>query len=125
MKATKKQYHVRLAINGERESAQAFVKAWKQAARRLHKGAPVARIYFLDIDTMLRTLTNRRMDLLHSLRLCGPMTVRALSQLLKRDHKNALADVKALKNAGLIETDEDGKVLVLWDRIATEIPLAA
>jgi hypothetical protein len=56
----KRRRDIRLEVRGERESALEFVKAWKQAARRPHKGAPVERIYFLDIDTMLRTLTNRR-----------------------------------------------------------------
>jgi len=126
MKAAKQQQHVRLAINGERESAQAFVKAWKQAAHRAHRGAASEHVYFLDMDTLLHTLTNRRMELLHILRQRGPATVRGLSQWLKRDYKNVHVDVRALKNAGLIETDEDGKVLVPWNRIATEmIPLAA
>lgn len=121
----RKRREMRLGVHGERESVQKFVKVWKQALRKQHKGAATESIYFLDIDTMLRTLANRRMDLLHTLRPRGPMTARALSQLLKRDYKNVHADVKALRNAGLIETDEAGKVLVPWDRIAMEIPLAA
>lgn len=125
MTTIKKRREIRLEVRAERESAQDFVKAWRQAARRPHKGVAAERIYFLDVDTLLRTLTNRRLDLLHVLRLHGPATVRALSQRLKRDYKNVHADVKMLKNVGLIETDEDGKALVPWDRIATEIPLAA
>lgn len=125
MSVTRKQKEIRLEVRGERESATDFVRAWKQAARRPHRGTAVERIYFLDVDTLLRTLTNRRMDLLHALRQRGPATVRALAQALGRDYKNVHADVKALKNAGLIETDAAGKVLVPWDRIATEILLAA
>lgn len=125
MTTTKKRRETRLEVRGERKSALDFVKAWKQAARRAHRGAASEHVYFLDVNTLLHTLTNRRMELLHTLRLRGPATVRGLSQWLKRDYKNVHVDVRALKNAGLIETDEDGKVLVPWDRIATEIPLAA
>ena len=66
----------------------------------------------------------------------GTCLVRYDNETGKGDHRhyrkreeqyrlNVHVDVRALKNAGLIETDEDGKVLVPWDRIATEIPLAA
>lgn len=125
MTTIKKRREVRLEVRGERESAQDFVNAWKQAARRPHRGAASEHICFLDVDTLLRTLTNRRMELLHVLRRRGPATVRGLSQWLDRDYKNVHADVRALRNAGLIETDEDGRMFVPWDRIATEIPLAA
>ena len=125
MSKTKKRKEIRLEVRGERESAQEFVGAWKRAARHPHRGSAIEHVYFLDVATMLRTLTKRRMELLHDLHRRGPMTVRALAIHLKRDYKNVHADVKLLRQVGLIELDETGKAGVPWDRIAAEIQLAA
>ena len=122
MKKQKKE--IKLEVKDEIASAMEFVKAWHQAI----KGKtiePVERVYFLDVETMIRTLTSRRLDLLNALRKTGPTSVRAISQQLKRDYKNVYSDVKLLKQVGLIETDKEELISVPWDRIAAEIPLAA
>lgn len=116
---------IKIGIAGEKESAQEFVDVWKQAEQGNKFREPLERIYFLDLETMLRTLTTRRLELLHFLHRQGASSVRALSQQLKRDYKNVHADVKALKNAGLVEATADGRVYVPWDSISAEMDLAA
>ena len=116
---------VLVGIRNEKDIKREVMAAWKAAERGEAPKRPVERIYFADVATLLKTLTNRRYDLLHGLRHKGPMSARALSQMLERDYKNVHTDVKALMHIGLIETDKDGRFYVPWDRISTEIELAA
>ncbi len=116
---------IQVGVRNEKEIKREVTAAWKAAERGEAPKRPVERIYFTDVATLLRTLTNRRYDLLHSLRRKGPMSVRALSQALERDYKNVHTDVKALVQIGLIQMDKDGSFYVPWDRISTEIELAA
>ncbi len=120
----KKKKEIKMEVKDEVTSAMEFVKAWHLAI----KGKtiePIERVYFLDMKTMIHTLTNRRLDLLNALRQTGPTSIRAIAKQLKRDYKNVYSDVKILKQTGLIETDKEKYIWVPWDRIAAEIPLAA
>lgn len=121
----KRKKEIQVGIRSEKDIKREVVAAWKAAERSEAPKRPVERIYFSDVATLLKTLTNRRYDLLHSLRHQGPLSARALSQLLERDYKNVHTDVKALVQIGLIATDKDGRFYVPWDRISTEIELAA
>jgi len=121
----KRKKEIQVGVRNEKDIRREVIAAWKAAERGESPKKPVERIYFTDVATLLKTLTNRRYDLLHSLRHKGPMSARALSQLLERDYKNVHTDVKALLHIGLIETDKDGRFYVPWDRISTEIELAA
>ncbi len=67
------------------------------------------------------TLTNRRVELLPALRRQRTCA----GKPLRRDYKNVHTDVQALAHIGLVETDEDRRFYVPWDRISTEINLAA
>lgn len=122
---TKGKKEIQIGVRNEKEIKREVIAAWKAAERGEALKRPVERIYFTDVATLLKTLTNRRYELLHSLRRKGPLSARALSQALKRDYKNVHTDVKALVHIGLIETDQDGRFYVPWDRISTEIELAA
>ena len=119
-----KKKEIKMEVTDEVTSAMEFAKAWHLAI----KGKtiePVERIYFLDVKTMIHTLSNRRLELLNTLRQIGPTSIRAIAKQLKRDYKNVYSDVKMLKQIGLIETDREDYIWVPWDRIAAEIPLAA
>lgn len=116
---------IQIGIRNEQELKHEVMAAWKAAERGEAPKEPVERIYFTDVANLLKTLTNRRFELLQALRRQGPLSTRALSQALKRDYKNVHTDVKALEHIGLIEADKDGRFHVPWDRIATEIELAA
>ena len=116
---------VKISVQDARAAGQEFVEAWKRSSRGEAPLQPIERVYFTKVETLLKTLTNRRVELLHALRRHGPISVRALAQQLRRDYKNVHTDVKALVQIGLVESNEDGRFYVPWDRISTEIDLAA
>jgi predicted transcriptional regulator len=66
-------------------------------------------------------ITPNRWTLLRHLRSMGASSVRALARSLGRDYRGVHADVAALREVGLIERQEDGKVLVPWSRITAEM----
>lgn len=116
---------VKIGVKSEAEIKAEVAAVWHAAERGEAKETESTHIYFTDMDTLLKTLTTRRVELLHTLRQRGPLSARTLAQTLERDYKNVHTDVTALLNTGLIERTEEGRLCVPWDRIATEINLAA
>lgn len=80
---------------------------------------------FSDAATMLSTLSEKRMELLVFLHQHGPMNISQLAKSLERDYSNVHTDVKLLLGLGLLENNKDKQVLVPWDELAIELPLAA
>ena len=55
---------IKIQIKGEKESAEEFIEAWKQAEKGNVPKEPLQRLYFQDLQTLLKVLTPRRLDLL-------------------------------------------------------------
>ena len=90
-KANKVQVHVgSLADMGKR-----FVGAWSRAASG--KKVSETHITFLDVQTMLETLSPRRLELLKFVRQHGADSVKGLAASLDRDYKNVHHDVSVLE----------------------------
>jgi predicted transcriptional regulator len=117
--------NIRLEIKGEKESAQEFVKAWRRAEKGVVSEQPMERVYFKDLRTLLRFLTPRRMDALKVLHEQGPLSVRALARLLRRDYKNVHKDMQEMERIGLVTRDDKGLLLVPWNSIVAELAFAA
>jgi predicted transcriptional regulator len=100
-----------------------FIDAWKAA----EGGRPVVRdnITFLSLESFMATMSPKRLELMRHLRKNGPMSVRRLSTELARDYKSVHREVALLANAGLIERRATDLVAVAWDRVVTELELAA
>jgi predicted transcriptional regulator len=116
--------NIKIEIRDEKESAQEFVRAWKRAERGEAVEEPVDHLYFPDLETLLRTLTTRRLELLKMVHGTGASSIRALAGITKRDYKNVYQDIKALEAVGLVVRTDKG-FSVPWERIVAEIPLAA
>jgi predicted transcriptional regulator len=86
---------------------------------------PVERLYFGDLQTLLRYLTPKRFELLNVLHKTGPSSINALAKTLHRQYRNVHTDIKELEMLGLVEKNEKGLYLVPWDEISTVIKLAA
>ena len=121
---TRSKKESKVGIKGASESAEAFIKVWKAAEQGKVPRKSVERIYFADVDTLTRTLNNRRLVLLQALRSHGACSIKSLSQSVERDYKNVYGDVQLLKHVGLIENDDQGLISVPWDRIRAKISLA-
>ncbi|HLG30747.1 MAG TPA: hypothetical protein VI387_11100 [Candidatus Brocadiales bacterium] len=120
-----KKREIRVEIKGEQESAKEFVDVYKRAVKGKSPRGAIDRIYFADMETLTRVLSNRRLELLQTLHRYGSLSIRALAKRIDRDYKNVYGDVQVLKRAGLIEIDQSGCLLTPWDRITAEISLAA
>jgi predicted transcriptional regulator len=116
--------NIKIEVKGEKGSAGEFINAWHRAERGESPEEPVNRIYFQNLETLLRTLTPRRLELLKTLHDRDSISVRALAMALKRDYKNVYQDMKVLENIGLVVRTGNG-LSVPWERIVAEIKLAA
>lgn len=115
---------IRIGVKGESAINREFIEAW----RRAEKGTlqePEVRLYFLDIATLQGVLSDRRVALLKLLHRTGPSSIRNLATQVQRDYRNVYDDLQLLLKAGLVEKDARNRLMVPWDKIQTEIDLAA
>lgn len=100
-----------------------FVDAWKGA----ETGGELAKehVTFLGLDSFMAAMSPKRLDLMRHLHRAGPRSVRRLSQDLGRDYKSVHGEIARLIDVGLVERTASGEVAVEWDRIVTELDLAA
>jgi predicted transcriptional regulator len=117
--------NVRIEIRNEKESAQDFVNAWHRAQKGMAPEQPVDRIYFKDLNTLLRVLTPRRMEAIKAVHDNGPVSFRALAKFLGRDYKNVHKDMQEMERIGIVVRDKKGLLVVPWQRIIAELALAA
>ena len=115
-KTNKVQIHVdSLAVMGKR-----FAGAWNRAVSG--KKVDESHITFLNVQTMLETLSPRRLDLLKFVRQHGADSVKSLALALQRDYKNVHHDVSVLESAGLLIRD-GRKLSAPWDELSVIVSL--
>jgi predicted transcriptional regulator len=104
----------------EDEASSRFVDAW----RRAKKGEVFQErhLAFESWDVLARTLTGKRMEILRYVRRHKVKSVRALATALRRDYANVHADVKVLKDAGLLDAT-DKYLRADYDAIETKIAI--
>ena len=114
---------VAVHIGSLEDMGRRFVDAWKRA----EAGEALQRdhVTFLALESFMAAMSPKRLELMRHLRRMGPRSVRKLSRELGRDYKSVHGEVARLADAGLIERTEAGEVAVRWDRIVTELDLAA
>lgn len=100
-----------------------------ETCERIEKGLPVSpadtELGFSDAAHMLSTLSKKRMELLMYLHQQEPLTIRQLAKNLNRDYSLVHGDVKLLLQLGLLQSNKEKKILVPWDELTIELPLAA
>lgn len=115
---------IKIEIKDEKISAQEFINAWHRAEKGEAPEEPVNRVYFQNLETLLKILTPKRLELLKAIHHKGDMSIRSIAAFLKRDYKNVYQDVKSLETVGLVVTAKNG-LSVPWERIVADIRLAA
>lgn len=115
---------IEIGVGDTVSTAKHFIDTWKRAERG-EKVEAKQRLYFENLETLLKTLTSARWVLLKKLRTNGPLSVRALANELGRDYKNVHTDVRRLENIGLIGRTKDDKIEVPWDIVEARLRLAA
>ncbi len=106
------------------DQGQGFLDAWKAAARGEAQEARQV-LAFAEPETLFKVLSAPRLQLLRVLHQAGHISVRELSRRLGRDYKGVHTNVVRLQQAGLIEYDADGLIFTPYDRITTQVDLAA
>ena len=94
------------------------------AANKVGEAANHTNITFLDKQSMFKTLSPRRLDLMRHVRQHGAGNVRALAFTLGRDYKNVHQDVAPLQSAGLLVRD-GRKLIAPWDELQANVSLMA
>ena len=117
------QTQVKVGILDPTAASQEFVEAWKRAENGEVPIEPTERIYFQDMEILLKTLTPKRWKLLKVLHKLGPFSIRALSKSINRDYKNVYNDVQLLNGIGLLIKDTQGKLSAPWKSITFEMCL--
>lgn len=113
---------VQVNVGSLADMGKRFAGAWNRAT----SGEPVqeTHVTFLDVQTMLDTLSPRRLELLRHVRQHGAANVRELAQTLGRDYKNVHQDVAVLGSAGLLVRD-GRKLAAPWDELQANVSLMA
>ena len=119
MKTTNK---VQVNVGNLADMGKRFTRAWNRA--EAGEQVDETHVTFLDVRTMLDTLSPRRLDLLRHVRQHGAGNVRELAQSLGRDYKNVHQDVATLETAGLLLRD-GRKLTAPWDELHANVSLMA
>ena len=78
----------------------------REVMKKLGRGEKVKKesgIYFENLDAFRRTLTEKRLEMLHVIKEKHPSSVYQLAKILNRDIKNVNMDLEYLREVGLVE----------------------
>jgi predicted transcriptional regulator len=113
-------HKVQVNVGSLADMGNRFSQAWNRAAEG--ETLDETHVTFLTIQTMLETLSPRRLDLLRHVRQHGANNVRELAQALGRDYKNVYQDVAVLEATGLLVRD-GRKLAAPWDELQARVSL--
>ena len=104
------------------EMGKRFIGAWN----RLESGAEVEETHltFFSLETMMATLSPKRLELLRHVHRHPARTVSELARTVDRDYKRVHDDVSALARAGLLVRDENG-IRAPYDSVQAIVSLTA
>jgi predicted transcriptional regulator len=113
---------VNLHVGSIEEMGKRFVGAWN----RLEQGEKVkeTNLTFFNLETMIATLSPKRLELLRHVHQHPAPTIAALAKSIGRDYKRVHDDVSVLAHAGLIVRDESG-IRAPYDSVQATVSLDA
>lgn len=97
-----------------------FTQAWNTA-----KPQRAAHIAFATPELLWKVLTAKRWQLLKALCGAGPVSIREAARRVGRDVKAVHSDVVALRNAGVLESADGGRIVFPFDAVKVEFLLRA
>jgi len=115
---------IKVGIGSPEDTAGKFIDIWKQAESG-EKTDTEYRLYFENLETLLKILTPSRWELLKILRTNGPMTEDSLADRLGMNCNNIHRETKELETAGLVLRTAKNLLKVSWDTIEARLRLAA
>lgn len=115
---------IKVGIGSPDDTAGEFIEKWKNAESGDMMETEY-RLYFENLETLLKTLTPSRWELLKTLRINGPMTEDSLAGRLGMNCSSIHRETKELETAGLISRRAEDLLEVSWDTIEAHLRLAA
>ena len=115
-----KTHKVQVNVGSLADMGNRFAHAWNRAVAG--ERVEETHVTFLNIQTLLDTLSPRRLELLRHVRQHGAGNVRELAQALGRDYKNVHQDVAVLEATGLL-IREGRKLSAPWDELQANVSL--
>jgi predicted transcriptional regulator len=111
---------INLHVGSIEDMGKRFIGAW----HKLEQGEAVdeTHLTFFDLETMVSTLSPKRLALLRHVRQHPAESIADLAKSLGRDYKRVHEDVAALVHAGLLERDAQG-IRAPYDSVLTEVSL--
>lgn len=88
------------------------------AGERLHEAD--YHLNFPDPIALLAALPPKRLATLRAIKTNEPLTIYALAKRLERNYSNVHADVQQLVELGLVEKDDDQRLIVPFDDVRVE-----
>jgi predicted transcriptional regulator len=113
-------HKVQVNVGSLSDMGKRFANAWNRAAAG--EQIEETHVTFLNVQTMLDTLSPRRLDLLRHVRQHGARNTRELALALNRDYKNVHQDVAVLESTGLL-IREGRKLSAPWDELQAHVSL--
>lgn len=110
-----------IGIRTEQEQANEVMESWQRTEQGLLPEEPVDRLYFLDMASLMKVLSPKRMELLKTLRSMGANNIRQLAMKLGRNYSNVHQDVTELSAVGLIEMSKKNRYIVPWELITIDL----
>ena len=116
---------IQIALGTASDAAQDIIAAWHCAEHNETYTGTTEKLYFEDLETLLKVLTQRRWQLLKTLRLAGPTDTLSLSKMLNWNDREIQTDINELEQSGLILRTPIDQVVAPWDVIEAQMRLAA
>jgi predicted transcriptional regulator len=83
------------------------------------------RIDFVSAELMFKIMTAKRWEIVRAMAGAGPVSIREVARRVKRDVKGVHADVQALLKSGVLEKDENRRVVFPFERIRIDVLMDA
>lgn len=93
-------------INIEVKSIEETLNEAKEVMEKMREGQLVKKkesISFSNIDIMRKVLTNKRLELIKTIKKYKPKSIYQLAKIVKRDSKSVNVDLKILSNLGMVD----------------------
>ena len=116
-----KQRQLLIGIRTEQKQANEVMDAWKRAEQGLPPEEPIDRLYFLDMASLMKILSPKRMELLRTLRSMGSANIRQVAMKLSRNYSNVYQDITNLSAVGLIEMPKKNRYVVPWELVTIDL----
>ena len=98
----------KIQVQSKAEADREFIEAFKNAQAGKNVPAKIG-VYFTSIEAVINLLTEKRMELLHTIREKHPHSIYQLAKLTGRNFRNVYDDVQTLKTYGLLQLSKPAR----------------